>query len=59
MKSRIILRKVDFLRDTNVLNVNVRMLIKIVRLEADKDIFVKDVVALLMSLLCHLSLALT
>ena len=48
-----------FSRDTNVLNVNVRMLIKMVRLEADIDIFVKDVVALLMSLLCHLSLALT
>ena len=30
-----------------------------VRLEADKDIFVKDAVVLLMSLLCPLSLALT
>ena len=59
MKSRIILRKVDFLRDMNVLNVNVRMLIKMERLEVDKDIFVKDVVVLLMSLLCLLSLALT
>lgn len=51
-------KKVYFLRDMNVLNINVGMLIKMVRLEIDKDIFVNDVVVLLMSLLCLLSLAL-
>ena len=49
MKLKIILKKVDFLRDMNVLNVNVKMLIKMENLMVDKDIFARDVDVLLMS----------
>lgn len=49
MKLKIILKRVDFLKDMNVLNVNVKMLIKMENLMVDKDIFARDVDVLLMS----------
>ena len=49
MKLRILSKKADFLKDMNVLNVNVEMLIKMENLMVDKDIFARDVDVLLMS----------
>ena len=49
MKLKIILKRVDFLIDINVINFNVKMLIKMENLMVDKDIFARDVDVLLMS----------
>ena len=49
MKLKIISKKVDFLKDMNVLSVNAKMLIKMENLMVDKDIFARDVDVLLMS----------
>ena len=58
MKLKTTSKKIDFLRDMNAQNVSAKMFIKMVNLMVDKDIYVKDVVATLMSSLHLLSQAL-
>ena len=55
MKLKIISRRIGSLRDMNVQSVSVKMFIKMENLMVDKDIYVKDVVATLMSSLRRLS----
>ena len=58
MKLKIISRRIGSLRGMNVQSVSVKMFIKMENLMVDKDIYVKDVVATLMSSLRRLSQAL-